>query len=80
VAHRPPAIDRILIPQPHRSPAASAGTPDGWEVTPRPLNTVTKRALDVSLSLESLCMVSPLLLLIAASIKLEEGGPILFWQ
>jgi lipopolysaccharide/colanic/teichoic acid biosynthesis glycosyltransferase len=41
---------------------------------------VTKRALDVSLSLLSLCVVAPLLLLIAASIKLDDGGPILFRQ
>lgn len=32
------------------------------------------------LSLVSLCLLSPFLLLIAGLIKLEDGGPILFWQ
>lgn len=71
----------MLLPvwESDRSPTASAGTPE-WQVAARPLYTVTKRVLDLSLSLLSLCLVGPLLLLIAASIKLEDGGPILFWQ
>jgi lipopolysaccharide/colanic/teichoic acid biosynthesis glycosyltransferase len=53
---------------------------DTWHVAPRPLYETTKRALDLTLSLSSLALVSPLLLLIAALIKLEDRGPVLFWQ
>jgi lipopolysaccharide/colanic/teichoic acid biosynthesis glycosyltransferase len=74
------AVDYIHVAVPARSPSASATTLDVWPVTPRPLYEATKRALDVTLSLLSLCLLSPLLLLIAALIKLEDGGPVLFWQ
>jgi lipopolysaccharide/colanic/teichoic acid biosynthesis glycosyltransferase len=40
----------------------------------------TKRALDLILSGVALALLSPLLLLIAMLIKLEDGGPILFVQ
>jgi lipopolysaccharide/colanic/teichoic acid biosynthesis glycosyltransferase len=78
--HRLPALDRIRVPRSQGSSAASAGTPDDWHVAPRPLYVATKRALDLSFSLLSLGVMLPVLLLIAASIKLEDGGPILFRQ
>lgn len=53
---------------------------DDWRVPPRPLYEVAKRALDVTLSLLLLCLLGPLLLLIAALIKLDDGGPVLFGQ
>lgn len=53
---------------------------DAGNVEPRPLYDATKRTLDVVLSLASLCLLSPLLLLIAGLVKLEDGGPILFCQ
>ncbi len=74
------AVDRFHVQPPARSPSASAGTLDSWQVEPGPHYEVAKRALDVSLSLLALCLLAPLLLLIAALIKLEDGGPVLFSQ
>lgn len=39
-----------------------------------------KRAFDFSFALAFLAFASPLLLFIALSIKLNDGGPILYWQ
>lgn len=66
-----------------RSPGrrtASVIALDAGNADPRPLYEITKRSLDVVLSLVALCLLSPLLLLIAGLIKLEDGGPVLFWQ
>lgn len=41
---------------------------------------MAKRLLDLTGSLLGLCMISPLLLLIAGAIKFEDGGPIFFRQ
>jgi lipopolysaccharide/colanic/teichoic acid biosynthesis glycosyltransferase len=60
--------------------SASVRTLDAWHVEPRLLYGATKRALDLTLSLLALCLLSPLLLLIAGMIKVGDGGPILFWQ
>lgn len=49
-------------------------------VDTQPLYGATKRVLDVSLALLALCLLGPLLLLIAALIKLEDGGPVVFSQ
>lgn len=40
----------------------------------------TKRVLDPFLALVVLCLLGPLLLLIAALIKFEDGGPVVFCQ
>jgi lipopolysaccharide/colanic/teichoic acid biosynthesis glycosyltransferase len=66
--------------RPALAPSASDTASDIWQVAPRPLYETAKRALDVTLSLLSLCLVSPLLLLIMILIKLEDRGPVLFWQ
>ena len=39
-----------------------------------------KRAMDVSVALLALAVAAPLMLLIAALIKLTDRGPVLFWQ
>jgi lipopolysaccharide/colanic/teichoic acid biosynthesis glycosyltransferase len=39
-----------------------------------------KRGLDVALSLTALVLLAPLLLIVAALIKLTDGGAVLFWQ
>jgi lipopolysaccharide/colanic/teichoic acid biosynthesis glycosyltransferase len=39
-----------------------------------------KRLLDILVSAGALLMLSPLLLAVAAAIKLHDGGPVLFWQ
>lgn len=59
---------------------ASVTTLDAWDVAPQPLYEAAKRALDVTLSLLLLCLLGPLLFSIAVLIKLEDGGPALFWQ
>ena len=41
---------------------------------------VTKRAMDILISAIVLLILSPLMLLIAAAIKLEDGGPVFFRQ
>jgi lipopolysaccharide/colanic/teichoic acid biosynthesis glycosyltransferase len=39
-----------------------------------------KRGLDVALALTALVLLAPLLLIVAALIKLTDGGAVLFWQ
>lgn len=39
-----------------------------------------KRALDVSVALPALLLLSPLFLVVALLIKLSDGGPVIFWQ
>ena len=45
-----------------------------------PAERVTKRAMDIFISAIVLLILSPLMLLIAAAIKLEDGGPVFFRQ
>ena len=45
-----------------------------------PAERVTKRAMDILISAIVLLILSPLMLLIAAAIKLEDGGPVFFRQ
>lgn len=45
-----------------------------------PAERVVKRAMDIFLSAIVLLVLSPLMLLIAAAIKLEDGGPVFFRQ
>jgi exopolysaccharide biosynthesis polyprenyl glycosylphosphotransferase len=49
------------------------GSPDGWQ-------HLVKRALDVSLSLAALLLLSPLFLLVTLVVKLTSPGPALFVQ
>jgi Undecaprenyl-phosphate glucose phosphotransferase len=44
------------------------------------LNVVVKRAMDVALSLAALVVLAPVLLLIAALVKLTSAGPVFFRQ
>src|SRR5262249_52269966 len=44
------------------------------------LNIVVKRAMDVALSLTGLVVLAPLLLLIAALVKLSSRGPVFYRQ
>ena len=45
-----------------------------------PAERVAKRAMDILISAIVLLILSPLMLLIAAAIKLEDGGPVFFRQ
>ena len=45
-----------------------------------PVQTAVKRALDVVISLAALILLSPVLLLIALTVRLASPGPILFRQ
>ena len=47
---------------------------------PNPEYTLAKRVLDVALSLFLLTLFSPILLVTAAAIKLQDGGPIFYKQ
>lgn len=47
---------------------------------PSPLYLVTKRVLDVVISGAAIILFSPLLLITAAAIRLEDGGPVLYRQ
>ena len=51
----------------------STGAPDGWQ-------HVWKRALDISLSLLALLLLSPVFLLAALVVKLTSPGPVFFVQ
>lgn len=46
----------------------------------QPVGSVVKRVLDIMAALAGLVLLAPLLLLIAAVIRLDSSGPILFWQ
>lgn len=50
-----------------------------WKAAPV-LRSAAKRAMDVSIALLILLLLSPFFLLIVALIKLTDGGPVLFWQ
>lgn len=50
-----------------------------WMLTVYGIRAV-KRALDIAISLLMLAGLSPLFLLVAALIKLTDGGPVFFWQ
>ena len=41
---------------------------------------IIKRSLDILISFSMLCLLSPLLLVVATFIKLTDRGPVLFWQ
>lgn len=41
---------------------------------------VLKRALDVAVATTTLALLSPLMVIIAAIIKLSDGGPVLYWH
>lgn len=41
---------------------------------------VLKRAVDLTLLLPAVILLMPLLLAVALAIKLQDGGPVLFWQ
>ena len=45
-----------------------------------PAERVTKRAMDILISVLALLLLSPLMLLVSAAIKLEDGGPVFFRQ
>jgi lipopolysaccharide/colanic/teichoic acid biosynthesis glycosyltransferase len=68
------------------APVSQHGLPlrmaDGRPVPPRhsTLQRAVKRALDVTLSVTALVMLSPVLLMVALGIKLADGGPVLFRQ
>ena len=46
----------------------------------KPFQWLLKRLLDLSLSIFGIILISPLLILLAAAIKLESKGPVLFKQ
>lgn len=50
-----------------------------WTATVRAAHAA-KRAIDIVVGTAALLALSPLLLVVAALIKLHDGGPVLFWQ
>lgn len=53
---------------------------EGFEIARTPVFARAKRILDIGLSMMGLLVASPLLLLAAIAIKLNDGGPVLFRQ
>ena len=51
-----------------------------WEIGDVPVRFVAKRIFDVGFSLFLLCLLSPVLLLIALIVKLSSRGPVLYWD
>ena len=51
---------------------------DGY--SPKLLYTIVKRLMDILLSGTALLLLSPVLLLVAAAIKLDDGGPVFYRQ
>jgi exopolysaccharide biosynthesis polyprenyl glycosylphosphotransferase len=49
-------------------------------VSRREWQLVVKRIFDIAFSLTFLIVLSPVLLAIVTAIKLQDGGPVLFWQ
>ena len=50
-----------------------------WRLATRRL-AIVKRLLDITVSLLGLLSLSPLLLLVGIAIRLQDRGPVLFWQ
>jgi lipopolysaccharide/colanic/teichoic acid biosynthesis glycosyltransferase len=50
-----------------------------WRWKTRSLHAL-KRALDVTLVLAALLLLAPLFAVVAIAIRLQDGGPVLFWQ
>ncbi|MGE0708215.1 MAG: sugar transferase [Planctomycetota bacterium] len=75
---REPALDEPGLHEPALDEAALIATYEALEA--RPTYELAKRALDVVLAVVALVLLSPLLLLLALLIKLEDGGPVLFSQ
>jgi lipopolysaccharide/colanic/teichoic acid biosynthesis glycosyltransferase len=50
-----------------------------WRLTARS-GRAAKRTLDIVVASSALLVLSPLLLIVAAAIKLTDRGPVLFWQ
>jgi len=58
--------------------SGQASSPSGSKVRPRPLGGVGKRGLDCIVALSLLVVFAPLLLLVAAAVKLGSRGPVLY--
>ena len=65
-------------------PLCKSALADGYihytAVRARPLQLAVKRAIDIAVSATALALLSPLLLAVAASVKLTSRGPVLFRQ
>jgi polysaccharide biosynthesis protein PslA len=76
----------ILIPELRDVDSVSATNPWGWvqaTVAEGPMqlrDRIIKRAFDIVLAIVSLVLLAPLLLLVAAAIKLDSEGPVFFRQ
>lgn len=71
-------LERRLGPSPRRTVLAAARRAL-WHLASRAGQRV-KRLLDILISAAALVALSPLLLLVAAAVKVTDGGPVLFWQ
>lgn len=71
-------LERRLAPSSRRT-ALAAVRKTAWHLASRAGHFV-KRLLDILLSLTALVVLSPVLLVVAAAVKLTDGGPVLFWQ
>jgi len=81
------ALDvEILAPELAQMGAVSLRSLNGQQtlvVSSKPLNTrdrILKRTLDIVVALAALALFAPLMLLVAAAVKLDSPGPVLFKQ
>ena len=70
-------LPKISTPLTNRLRARRARLVWWWSTRKFPL---LKRSLDLALIFPAMLVLSPLLLLVALSIKLYDRGPVLFWQ
>ena len=76
-------IPRSVLDMFGRARPGKLGTSVTIQLVPRPLSTFDlflKRAFDIALALIALVSLSPMLVIVAAAIKLDSRGPILFRQ
>lgn len=76
----PAHVFRLGRALPRHLPGVSDGYVHYHVIISRPFQDACKRAVDVVLSLGALIVLAPLLLFVAAAIKLTSKGPVLFKQ
>jgi lipopolysaccharide/colanic/teichoic acid biosynthesis glycosyltransferase len=80
ITSKPRIIGPALRPNVHAQTRAASIAESALQATPSAAYRLAKRAFDFSAALVLLVVLSPLLLLIALAIKLDDGDPVLITQ